>query len=518
MKKKLSLPVCIICAVLAVSCSSTKVEKTEGAKKGNDSVKAGTVRNMGDYVPLLGKKPAVIRIDSSSGKDDFVTKPVDEDVSKAKKEWGGYKGEPAPWDEDCLVTVYDAKQNLFLDKAEALVKVRGNWTSDYAKKGLRIKFTEKQNMLGLNNGVEFKKWVLLSSYKDWSFLRDVSSLYLSKLISTGYTSDFTFADVYINDKYWGVYILAESQEVNENRIAITENEKDNDDTFAGYLLELDSHSHEDENKFNIEYGVALKDINGKQVKKFVKNYTINSDIASEKQVDFIRNYMNKLWQLCYSAVYEEQYFEFNKEKYKLVESNVADSYECVSRVIDIDSLVDTYILQEICCDPDFYMSSFYMDIDFGEQGSGKLKFEAPWDFDSALGNKNFCANSQGLYAAVNAWDVDHRTRGVGNPWFLLFANCDWFQSLVKEKWQLIHNQNVIAKITEYIDFVTENYAENFEADYEKWGNVGKNFLLGNELCLGAARCHNQKEASAYLRDWLVKRFASLDEIWLGNQD
>ncbi len=517
MGKKFFLLIAAVYIMSAVSCVSAKSEKKVNEKAAESSGHIDVAASKSDYVPVLDKNLPSIRIESLSGKDDFVTKPVDEEVSKAKKEWGGYKGEPAPWDEDCVVSVYDGNNKLSLDKIPAQVKVRGNWTSDYSKKGLRIKFTEKQSMLGLNNDVPFKKWVLLSSYKDWSFLRDASSLYMSKLISPDYTSDFKLVEVYINNTYWGVYLLAESQEVNKNRINISENEENDENIFTGYLLELDSHAHEDEYKFNIEYNCVLKDFYGKQVKRFTKNYTINSDIVSEKQVDFIRNYMNKLWQLCYSAVYEGQYFEFNKEKYKLLETEAEDSYDCVSRVIDIESLVNTYILQEICCDPDFYMSSFYMDIDFGEEGNGKLKFEAPWDFDSALGNKNFCANSEGLFAAVNAWDVDHRSKGVGNPWFLLFANCDWFQTLVKQKWQSMHEQNVFEKVIDYIDYVTEHYSANFEANYKKWGNAGKNFLLGNELCPAASRCSNQEEAAAYLREWLVKRFASLDEIWLGNQ-
>jgi hypothetical protein len=40
------------------------------------------------------------------------------------------------------------------------VKVRGNWTTDYPKKSLRIKFDDKQKMFGLNSDGEFKNWVL----------------------------------------------------------------------------------------------------------------------------------------------------------------------------------------------------------------------------------------------------------------------------------------------------------------------------------------------------------------------
>ena len=44
---------------------------------------------------------------------------------------------------------------------QAQVKVRGNWTTSYEKKPLRIKFAEKQSMGELNGGQAFKNWLLL---------------------------------------------------------------------------------------------------------------------------------------------------------------------------------------------------------------------------------------------------------------------------------------------------------------------------------------------------------------------
>lgn len=49
---------------------------------------------------------------------------------------------------------------LLQEKAQ--LKARGNWTLNYPKKTLRIKFEKKQNLLGLNGGREYKNWVLLA--------------------------------------------------------------------------------------------------------------------------------------------------------------------------------------------------------------------------------------------------------------------------------------------------------------------------------------------------------------------
>lgn len=509
MKEKLIILVLTACVILN-SCSSSSGK----AKKTFEIVDVEMNEFSSNYKPFESKKLPVIKINSLSGSSAFATDPVDEEVSAAKKTWNGYKGEPAPYNEDCTVTVVDGNKDVSLDSVPAKVKVRGNWTSNYPKKGLRIKFEEKQNVLGLNNQAKFKTWVLLSSYKDWSFLRDSTGLYLSKLISPYYASDFCLVDVYINNTYWGIYLLAESQEVNKNRINISKNPKGYEGTDIGYLLELDSHFHRDENNFKINYVRPVKDYENTTIRLLENTYTINSDINTQTQIDFIKNYLENLFKLCYEASYNNVYYEFNELFTELVPSNASDCYECVSKVIDIDSLIQTYILQEIICDPDLYLTSFYMDVDFGKEGNKKLTFEAPWDFDSSLGNKRFCTDSQGLFAALNAWDVDHHGKGVGNAWMLVFVNCDWFQTLVRQKWQSIHEQKVIDKLTAHIDFVTENYEKDFVRNYDLWRNAGNNEILGNELCRAASSCRTQKDASGYLREWLIKRFAALDGLWL----
>lgn len=502
----------VVSVLLFVGCASTSNEKIEGSVREN--VKINVPEYVSNYKPLECTKIPVIRLVSESGSNDFLSKPVDGDISATKQSWGGYRGEPAPWYEKCELTLEDGNEQILLDGVEAKVKVRGNWTSNYPKKPLKIKFEKKQSMLGLNDNAKMKEWVLLASYKDWSFLRDSTAYYISHLISPNYTSDFCLVDLYSNGAYQGVYVLAEQQEISEKRINITKNPKDYKGVDIGYLIELDDHSKKSDRSFKIKYGHSLNDFNGKPVKNFTQKYSIKSDINTDYQQEFIDDYMNNLWKLCYEAVYNRRYYKFDEYNVDLEPSKAKSCYECISSVIDLESLVDTYILHEICCDADIYLTSFYMDIDFGENGSKKLKFEAPWDWDSALGNKKFCTDSQGLFAGVNGWDVDHSKMGYGNPWFLIFINCNWFQKMVRQKWEYIHNQDVIGKVTAHIDFVTATYEKNFTANYALWKNAGKSATLGNELCPAAGRCRNQKQAAEYLKDWLIKRFAALDEIFL----
>ena len=112
----------------------------------------------------------VLSIETKNKSDnvlDFVTEPFALHVSEAIASWTpGFEIPPAPYYEDCSVTIRDKDGNTILEPADAQVKVRGNWTTVYQKKPLKIKFAEKQGMLSLNDGAEQKNWLLLGLAQD----------------------------------------------------------------------------------------------------------------------------------------------------------------------------------------------------------------------------------------------------------------------------------------------------------------------------------------------------------------
>ena len=456
------------------------------------------------------------KLSTENKNNDFITEPVSDSVKQSSF---GYWDKPSPYYKDCTITVYDKNGVKTISEANAEVKVRGNWTTSYAKKGLRIKFAkkEKQNLLGLNDGNEFRNWVLLASYKDWAFSRDLTGHYLGRLISPDYyATDSTLVEVYANGEYFGVYVLAEQQEINENRVDITEAE-DNTSVNVGYLIEYDTYykSEDEACIFEIDcgkYGQIL-DKNGKRLSTYNKGYTIKNDLNNTDQRDFIESYMNNLWKLCYEAVYNNVFYKFDDDYNLVLDTDVKTAKECVSKYVDLQSLVETYILHEIVCDPDLYLTSFYMDIDLSKDNPKKLTFEAPWDFDSTMGNKNHCANAEGLFAAVVGKDVNYSwDSGSGNPWMMLFVRSTWFDQMVSEKWKKIKNQNILGQVISRIDYFTSNCEENFKNNYKKWDNIGHNDWVGDELCEESAACKTQKESAEYLKKWLTKRFDNLDKL------
>ena len=190
----------IICWILSLTMVLTLV----GCSGGSDTSDIGQQTDIAGDAPL-----PVLNINTKAqGADamDFVTKPVSEHVSEQIASWTpNYVYPPAPFYEECSISLSDAADKLLLDAVDAEVKARGNWTTTYDKKALRIRFAEKQSMLDLNDGAQARNWLLLAEYKDGSMLRNKTALSISRelLEEDGlYASDAEFVEVYINDQYW----------------------------------------------------------------------------------------------------------------------------------------------------------------------------------------------------------------------------------------------------------------------------------------------------------------------------
>lgn len=470
--------------------------------------------------------------------DDFIKEPAKSYVNANK---------PEPYYVNCTLTYGGG------DPLKCKIKVRGNWTTSYDKKSLRIKFDKKQNILGLHGGEKYKNWVLLAGWKDASFLRDAAGFTMFKtMFPDYYCSDFRLVEVLLKTddidtpESLGIYLLAEQQEGKTGRINITEADEANQtDTNIGYIIEMDSYcKYEDENqKFYLDNYGEIKTYNGKKAGGLTTGYTIKNDMYSATQRDFIKNYMNKLWKICYNAAYKNTYYRFNNTNDDIElytpEGNTNDekAQNCIAQVIDLTSLVNTYIFNEIVCDPDLYYSSFYMDIDF-KGADHRLRFEAPWDFDSTMGNKCFCANSKddadnfmdnsktkrftisSMYAGNGQPDVNGSySEGIRvNPWLVIFIRSAWFQDIVKTQWASINKGEVTANVTTVIDNYTnsEDFTAAFTATRDKWGVYDKiktpsEFGELNTKTQAAAQT-SQAAAAAYLREWLIARIDAVGKI------
>ena len=490
----------------------------------------------------LNDLPVVIIETKNTGKSvmDFVTDPVASHVSEAIASWTpGYEMPPAPYYEACTVTLTDADKTVLLDGVNADVKVRGNWTTSYDKKPLRIKFEESQTMLGLNDGATFRNWVLLAEYKDASMLRNKTALAIARemLAEDGlYASDAAFVEVVINGQYWGVYLLAEQQQVNKDRVDITEVPEGYTGTDIGYFLEFDSYFWTEDplQQFRVDYANNAElipfdgeDGNGETMKclsdpkygyKSDIGMTIKSDIYSEEQRDFISSFVNNVYNIMYAAAYKDEAYVFDDTYSEIRKTTEITPQEAVERVVNVSSLADAYLINELLCDADVYLTSFYMSADFGPDGDKKLTFEAHWDFDSALGNKDRCLDGTGFYAANIVPDVNGGPGNGGdynsiNPWLAVLAYEDWYREIITENWTKTYDSGAFDRVYAMIETDQILYSEAFDRNYERWDNINNRSAFEQELSWKSAACHTQAEATDFLLEWLQSRVEFLNEYW-----
>ena len=428
---------------------------------------------------------------------------------------------------DCTVSVENGREGEDFTGERGKVRVRGNNTAGYDKKSFRLKFDQKVNLLGLNDGMKFKNWVLLACYKDVSFLRDAVMFELGKqsLAENGYyASDYGYAEVTINGQYNGFYMVAEQQQVNKNRVNIDEPDEGYTGNDIGYFIEYDGNApmteevgsyfrirYKNSNDPEYDFPILCEDGTTRYPEQWENMgaafYTVKNDFYAPSQVEFIKNYVEKAFKIVYDAVQKNEYTKFDEEYSEIVAAEYTDSRSTVEAVVDIDALVDSYIIAEVACDNDLDFSSWFFTVDMSENGSKKIVFHAPWDSDSGFGMMNGLERLDDIFAA------NSRTNAAKalNPWTSVFFKADWFKQAVAERWAELKSKGAFDRTIELIDKVTSAYKSYFDKNYEKWDNLGKIVDPVQSDTLKTFRSH--ADAAEYLKNWLSHRIEFLTEYF-----
>lgn len=438
------------------------------------------------------------------------------------------------------ISVSNGEAGTDLTNVAGQVKVRGNYTSTYAKKPIRIKFEKKQSMLGLNNNNKCKSWVLLAEWKDSSMLRNSLADFIGNSIleSDGYyCSDFRFVKVYLNNSYNGIYVLAEQQQINQYRVNIPASENETDGVDTGYLLEYDGY-------YRSEPALQSFTVNYQGVNAQTTGFSIVNDIMNQAQHDYIAKVTQTVFNVVQDATRKSHanlttspYHTMDAQGNYVVDSTITSAEQAVARVVDIDSLVDMYILHEICEDSDIGWSSFYLSIDMSPTGNKKLTFQAPWDFDYALGNstsngamkatmntsklvsegkmtqsgRNYKLNSNASLTNADFTFTNKTSlyaKNSNNPWLSVCNTQGWFWNKVLDKWETASDSGVFVGASTMIDVMTTKYVTDFAENFTKWSaSMGRKIDMNQPDFV--AYFSNQRQAAEYLKIWFDNRIEGL---------
>jgi len=333
---------------------------------------------------------------------------------------------------DCSINITDTTDtNNNLTDVTAVIRVRGNSSAkNTSTPPYKIKFTEKQNLLGLHEGEKFKTWVLLKTPSNLCMDYMVMKMGRAVYPENYYVSDVRICKVELNGRDMGTYIAAEQTQIKKNRVDVTEATDINQpaNTF-GYLLELDNYYTSAGQPYiemkDIEYDIT--DFTGLTKRYKNKHYTIKNDLISADHVAFISQYMNNVYYILNRATYYGEAYFFD-ENYAIYMDSTRTTEEAIRAIIDIDSAVSIYLLEELTNNMDKGSGSFFIAIDFSDGAAHpKVTFMPPWD----MGRCNETVPYDYYAGTIIRQKIDPNESV--NPWLIQFMYNEWFREEVSKR-------------------------------------------------------------------------------------
>jgi hypothetical protein len=355
------------------------------------------------------------------------------------------RGQGAPTSKDDYITVDMTIEDSDLVYGETAsetivteIRGRGNTTWGMPKKPYKLKLDEKQRMLGMSDN---KHWNLMANYSDKSLLRNTLAFKIGELAEMEWLPRQVPVELYMDGRYEGLYNLTEQVRTGDERIEIELAEEDDNEGEAltgGYLFCID------EKDLDAAWGAPK--VGFWHSTQFTPDQGLKFPIAfdepeepTEEQVAYARGLFMEIEDAIYNSSLEEY-----------------------SELIDLESVIDFFFVNELAKNPDGNMR---MSTYVAKPRGGKLYFPTVWDFDISFGNCNY-TEAEGMWNPSAGWQIRN------SPWLVqLFRDKD-FCDLVAERWSELR-----PKLTQLESFLRARAAEVEESqvrNFEKWPILGVN--------------------------------------------
>ena len=332
------------------------------------------------------------------------------------------------WLEDAVIRIDNPDGSLDCEVTTG-IKGRGNSTWAYNKKPYSLKFTGKQQVLGMP---AHKRWVLLANWTDRTLLRNDAAFWLSRQAGMPYTVRGQFVELEFNGIHRGNYYLCEQIKIGKNRVNIKEMDDFETDPFkitGGYLMEIDTY-YDEPKKFRSQY--------------FRLPYQFkqpDEDGLSEAAFKYMKGFINDL-------------------EYLLMDSQRVLNHE-YEEYLDVDSAIWFLLLNELANNSDFYNQYpsagphsmyLYKDRDSADGKVGKLFTGPIWDFDYHVFVPKYS----------NQW-----VGAANRDYYYNFLYQDSkFTSRMQELWD--SKKDEFLKLTDYIDEMADRIRLSEEFNHEMW--------------------------------------------------
>ena len=408
--------------------------------------------------------------------------------------------------------LHDADGSVVYEGRLKHMKMRGNASVLYDKKNYAIKMEEGANLLGMGKA---KKWILLGNHLDKSLLRNQFTFDMARYVGLDYTPECRQISLYVNNTYLGMYLLTEKIEIDDDRIAIRDLEKE---TELLNTRTLDSYATAGTRYINRGRYRGKKipndpeDISGGYLLEFEHIATAYSTTPSayytkhgllllvhepEYCSDAQMKYITGLMQGFENAIFSK-------------DGRDPETGKHYGEFVDFDSLVNKYLINEVSKNYDANMSSeyFYKPQD---ELSTKVYAGPVWDLDNTYGDYARSGNPDflkptGLFAAKQG--------GQDYWWPALYKQPDFYAAVVKQyQEKFIPAMEILLGLREESE--TLKSLDTYAAAVEK--SVAMEYVLYPTLHWKQGLVQTGKDLEeniAYLKDYIARRMEYLTATWV----
>lgn len=370
------------------------------------------------------------------------------------------------------ISLFNAGESDFYE-VSAGVRGRGNFTWTNPKKGYRIKFDKKREML---SDYKAKSWTLIPSYNDKTLMRDYIALdFARNLDGIEWTSSAQYVELYLNGSYNGVYLLCEQNQVNENRVNVEEGSMDAD---TGYLIERDQYAATDP---TLTEGIDYFYIEGDYLPGSDKPmpYNIKSPERPERaDFDSESDYEAAMNAFAAQREYIKNYIS------SVYAALRAGDWQTLCALCDVDSMVDYFIADQVFLN---WEIDRFSNLFFYKEKGGVLKFGPLWDFELTAG-------------FVSHFTPD--TFYTGNVWFCGLYEIDAYRALFDARLGALGD--AYDRILNLIDTLPAQYGKAFAHNFTRWELTRHDFPED-----ALAHLNTYEDNVRYYRDFMERRIAYL---------
>ncbi len=362
---------------------------------------------------------------------------------------------------------------------QANIRYRGNSSRYFDKLSYLFRTVDENgedldvSLLGMP---EEESWVLNGPFLDKTLIRNYMCMNISAEVM-GYAPRVRFFELYFNGEYQGVYLLMEHVNRDSNRVPISKYNED--DPFTSYILRLDR-GDEPVNALNPFSEYAMRRFPDTLTNRYDFNIEYPpKDLLTPEIVRYIEEDLSQIEKAIYSFDYDDDVYGY-------------------SNLLDVDSFVDYFILNEFFQNSDamLYSTYFYKDL------RSTLSVGPVWDWNNACDNYMEEIHD-GTGFRMTGWYM----------YFMLLRDEDFVEQIIA-RYRFLR-QNVLSEeyLLNYIDSTVAYLGDAVDRNYEVWGYSFDPDQLteGQYLEPKSRNPSNYEEAIQQLKNFLIARGNWLDQ-------